>query len=273
MLEYKIFGEDPSKEYVVLLHGIGGSASVFFPQIKGYKEHFNVIVVHLRGHKNSPSVYEVDDFSFKRAARDVIDVLDEIGLEKAHFVGISLGSVLIHQVMALEPGRVQSAVLGGAITKMSPVAKSFFFIGRMVKNFTPHIWLYALFAKILMPRKNHTESRNAFIKEASRMKREEFLGWYEIAHNVRETFENVPALTADIPKLYIMGSGDHMFKRDVVRDIRNVPHAYLKIVSDAGHVVNLDDSDTFNEHSMAFMRQKEDDGKKYWSQDRALQKS
>ncbi|WP_158290500.1 alpha/beta fold hydrolase [Halobacillus salinus] len=271
MLEYRVFGEDPAKENVVLLHGIGGSASIFFPQIKAYKEQFNVIVVHLRGHKNSPSVEEVEDFSFRRAAKDVIDVLDEVGVYKAHFVGISLGSVLTHQIMSMAPERVEKAVLGGAITKMSLSSKFFFLIGKWIKNFTPHIWLYALFAMILMPRQNHKESRNAFIKEASRMKRKEFLGWYGIAHNVKVTFAKVPSVANSIPKLYIMGEGDHMFKRDVIRDTTGLANAQLHIVPHAGHVVNLDDSDTFNQVSMAFMNG--DKGTEYLSQDERMKES
>lgn len=271
MLEYRVFGEDPAKEYVVLLHGIGGSASIFFPQVKAYKEHFNVVVLHLRGHKNSPSVEDVGDFSFERAAQDVLDVLDEIGVYKAHIVGISLGSVIAHQLLVMAPDRVERAVLGGAITKMSLTSKFFFIIGKLMKNFTPHIWLYSLFAMILMPRKNHKESRNAFIKEASRMKRKEFLGWYGIAHNVKETFTDVPTIGASTPKLYIMGEGDHMFKRDVAIDTRTLPNAQYRIVPGAGHVVNLDDSYTFNLLSMAFMQG--DEGTGYLSQDERMQES
>ncbi|MBA2175437.1 alpha/beta hydrolase [Halobacillus locisalis] len=254
MLEYKVLGDNPAKENVVLLHGIGGSANIFFPQIKAYKEHFNVIVLHLRGHKKSPSVHDVDDFSFHRAAQDVLDVLDEVGVEKAHFVGISLGSVLTHQILAIAPERVESAVLGGAITKMNLTSKFLFTVGKLCKNFMPHMWLYSLFARILMPRENHRESRNAFIKEASQMKREEFMGWYDIVHNVRGTYSPVPKTAAHVPKLYVMGEGDHMFKRDVTKDIQNTPNSRLIIVSGAGHVVNLDQTEAFNECSLAFMQ-------------------
>ncbi|MCA1021166.1 alpha/beta fold hydrolase [Halobacillus litoralis] len=256
MLEYKIFGNDPNKEYVFLIHGIGGSANIFFPQIKSYRSHFNVVAVHLRGHKKSPSVLDVDDFSFKRAARDVVDVLDDIGVNKAHMVGISLGAVVTHQILAIAPHRVETAVLGGVITKITPLPKLLLLIGSMAKNFVPHMWLYTIFAHILMPRRNHRESRNSFIKEAAQMKRNEFLGWYDIAPTVRGTFTEAAGPSAHVPKLYMMGEGDHMFIDHVLEDISRLPHADFIEVKGSGHVVNLDAPHTFNQYSLSFMKSK-----------------
>ncbi|MBN8235231.1 alpha/beta hydrolase [Halobacillus kuroshimensis] len=256
MLEYKIFDNDPNKEYVFLIHGIGGSANIFFPQIKSYRNHFNVVAVHLRGHKKSPSVLDVEDFSFKRAARDVVDVLDEIGIRKAHMVGISLGAVVAHQILAIAPNRVETAVLGGVITKITPLPKLLLLIGSMVKKFVPHMWLYTIFAHILMPRKNHQESRNSFIKEAAQMKRNEFLGWYDIAPTVRGTFTTAVEPAAHVPKLYMMGEGDHMFIDHVWEDIEGLPNADFIEVKGSGHVVNLDAPHTFNQYSLSFMKSK-----------------
>lgn len=255
LLEYKLLGTDHSKEYVVFLHGIGGSSNIFFPQIKEFKNAFNVITVNLPGHKKSPSLQSYDEgFSFNKASEEVLKVLDDIGIEKAHFVGISLGSVIIHNILSIAPERVSTAVLGGAITRVNLLSKLLLLWGRMLKNITPHLWLYNLFARILMPKNNHKSSREAFTREASQMKRSDFLGWYEIVSLVNQTFVNVKNRAAKVPKLYLTGEDDHMFKKDLTRDVANMSQSTLLIVSDSGHVVNLDQPETFNECSVSFIQ-------------------
>jgi pimeloyl-ACP methyl ester carboxylesterase len=44
-------------------------------------------------------------------------VLDFLKIEKSHFVGISLGTILIRQLAEMYPHRVESMILGGAILK------------------------------------------------------------------------------------------------------------------------------------------------------------
>ncbi|ASF40324.1 beta-ketoadipate enol-lactone hydrolase [Halobacillus halophilus] len=257
LLEYKVFSEEHTKPYVLLLHGIGGSANIFFPQIKEYKKHFNVIAIHLRGHKGSPSVYSNSSaFSFKEAANDVIEVMDQLRIKKAHFVGVSLGTVIIHQLLSMAPNRVETAVMGGAITKMNLISRLLLSFGKLAKNVMPYLWLYSLFARVLMPRKNHKESRNAFIKEASQMKRAEFLGWYDIAPTVDTTFMDVEKTAGSIPKLYLMGSGDRMFKKDTWKNVKNMPNTTCLFIPNSGHVVNLDTPEIFNNCSISYMKTK-----------------
>ncbi|QAS54422.1 alpha/beta fold hydrolase [Halobacillus litoralis] len=257
MLEYKVIGSDPAKEYVIFLHGIGGSANIFFPQMKAFKKSFNLIAVNLPGHKKSSSVSEYKGgFSFDDVTEEVLKVLDEIGVEKAHFVGISLGSVVIHKILSVAPHRVSTAVLGGAITRINLLAKMLLLWGTLLKNVTPHLWLYSLCARILMPNDNHKDSRNAFIQEAAQMKRQDFLGWYDIVHTVPETFTNIETTAASVPKLYLTGEDDHMFKKDVTKDLTDMPKATLIVLSNSGHVVNLDQPDAFNKVSLTFMQTK-----------------
>jgi pimeloyl-ACP methyl ester carboxylesterase len=48
----KIFHEN-SKEWVVFVHGAGGSSAVWHKQVKPFSEKFNVLLVDLRGHGQS----------------------------------------------------------------------------------------------------------------------------------------------------------------------------------------------------------------------------
>jgi pimeloyl-ACP methyl ester carboxylesterase len=50
MLHTKPYLNSPEKDWVVFIHGAGGSSSIWFKQIKAYSEEFNVLLVDLRGH-------------------------------------------------------------------------------------------------------------------------------------------------------------------------------------------------------------------------------
>ncbi|MDC1362043.1 alpha/beta hydrolase, partial [Crocinitomicaceae bacterium] len=53
MLSYSVYNNDKSTKWVTFVHGAGGSSSIWFRQIRAFKEEFNVLLVDLRGHGNS----------------------------------------------------------------------------------------------------------------------------------------------------------------------------------------------------------------------------
>jgi pimeloyl-ACP methyl ester carboxylesterase len=53
MLYYKTYPKPDCAEWVVFVHGAGGSSSIWFKQIKDFSRYFNVLMVDLRGHGKS----------------------------------------------------------------------------------------------------------------------------------------------------------------------------------------------------------------------------
>ncbi|WP_243387361.1 alpha/beta fold hydrolase [Bacillus kexueae] len=253
MLEYKVF-EGPSSEYLVLIHGFGGNCSIFHKQIRFFQKYFNVVTIHLPGHGKSPSPDQYNQpFSFNLAARECIRILDHLRIEKAHFLTISLGSVIVHCLMNHYPERVKSAVLGGAITRLTWTSKTLVACGKVVKSFTPHIWLYKLFAHIIMPRKNHHHSREMFVKAAQKMKRKDFLAWFHLVNDVQSTFV-INEKTKAIPKLYLSGREDHLFVNAIQKDVQSDDNAQMIVIEKCGHVCNVDKADEFNQHALSFLQ-------------------
>ena len=41
------------------MHGAGGSSSIWFKQLRAYREHFNVLLLDLRGHGQSNQLQQV----------------------------------------------------------------------------------------------------------------------------------------------------------------------------------------------------------------------
>lgn len=254
MLDYKFYESNVnSNDTIVLLHGLGGNYGIFSKQIATYKKQFNVLAINLPGHGKSPDTDSYDKpFNSDLVVDELLITLDELGIEKAHFVGISLGSVVLHHVLQRAPERVQSTVLGGAITRFTPLATFLLLAGTVIKRFVPYMWLYKLFAIIMMPKANHASSRKVFIREAVKMKRNDFLAWYGMAFTVKKTYAEVQKNSRAIPKLYISGEEDHLFVEPLLEDTKSDKQAQHVIIEHCGHVCNVEKPREFNAASLAF---------------------
>ncbi len=257
LLYFKKYELNPQAEWVVFVHGAGGSSSIWYKQIRDFKEKFNVLLLDLRGHGKSKSFlqeYMQNNYTFKEIARDIIDVLDHNQIQSAHFVGISLASIIIRTLAEEEPQKVKSMTLGGAIIRLNIRSKILMTVGNWIKRFVPYMWLYTLFAWIIMPRNRHKQSRILFINEAKRLYQKEFLRWYQLTSEVNPLLRYFTEKDIKIPTLYIMGDEDYMFLPQVKNVVKKHTTSWLEILNDCGHVVNIDQSEEFNRISVNFIQ-------------------
>ncbi len=258
MLYSKTYLNSPEKDWVVFIHGAGGSSSIWFRQIKAYSEEFNVLLVDLRGHGRSKEMstmkkYYKEKYTFKTIGRDVLEVLKKNEIKQAHFVGVSLGTIIIRIIAEMDPDRVMSAVMCGAITRLDVRSRVLVWMGHTFKKIVPFMWLYKLFAWIIMPKKNHQESRLLFVNEAKNLARKEFLKWFRLTYDVNPLLRYFKEKEMDAPTLYVMGEEDHMFLPPVKKMVEDFQHSYLEVVEGSGHVVNVDKPDEFNKISLNFL--------------------
>lgn len=258
ILFHTTFAHETSKTWVVFVHGAGGSSAIWFRQLKAYKKEYNVLLLDLRGHGKSNNLVQnfVDNnYSFNNVSKDIIDVLDHNNITSAHFVGISLGTILIRNIAEIAPQYVSSMVLGGAVTRFNTRSNTLVYLGNTFKHFLPYMWLYRLFAFIMMPKKRHKKSRLLFVREAKRLCQKEFIKWFKLAMDVNPLMQYFKEKDIDIPILYIMGKEDHMFLGPVKEMVKRHKNSVLQTIHHCGHVCNVERPDLFNQHSLAFIAQ------------------
>lgn len=96
---------------MTFVHGAGGSSSIWFKQIRDFQKEYNVLLLDLRGHGASQTNLKKafkQKYTFSALANDILEVLDHLRIQKSHFVGISLGTILIRQLAEMYPERVQA---------------------------------------------------------------------------------------------------------------------------------------------------------------------
>jgi len=256
MLHHRTYLLDPNLDWVVLVHGAGGSSSIWFRQLRAYREQFNVLLVDLRGHGDSVVLTDTDraPYTFEAVSRDVLDVLDHLGIERAHFVGISLGCLIIRTIAELAPERVHSMVLGGAIARLNIRSRVLVLLGNALKRVIPFMWLYRIYAWILLPRAGHKESRLIFVREAQKLARKEFLRWFRLTMELPPILRLFEQRDTGIPTLYLMGEEDHMFLPPARRLAERHGSAVLHVIERCGHVCNIEKPKAFNRISIEFMK-------------------
>ena len=255
MIFYRQFVRPETDTWVVFIHGAGGSNVVWFRQLKEFRKHFNVLLIDLRGHgKSKPESGDDADYSLDDVALDVVRIMNQLSILKAHFVGISLGCIVIRAIDKLAPGRAESIVLGGAVIQFNKTIKVLIGTAKILNTVLPYMWLYKLNALILMPYKRHRESRNVFIQEAIKLGEKEFRKWMKMTGEIKSNLNDFIRREASAPVLYLMGDSDHMFLPMVSNLVKNQVNSKLEIIRNAGHCCNLDQAVRFNELCIRFIQ-------------------
>ncbi len=144
-------------------------------------------------------------------------------------------------------------VLGGAVTRLNTRSQILVKLGNLGKHILPYMWLYKLFAYIVMPQKNQRESRHLFIREAKKLCQKEFKRWFILAADVNPLMKYFKDRELPIPTLYLMGDRDYMFIKPVKEMVAVHKQSVLREIPDCGHVCNVERPDDFNQHSIEFI--------------------
>ncbi|MCF6745515.1 3-oxoadipate enol-lactonase [Blastococcus sp. KM273128] len=116
-VSYTVAGP-PDAPLVVLSHSLGATRAMWDPQVAPLAERFRVVTYDGRGHGASPAPagpYALDDL-----VDDVLAVLDELGAERAHVAGVSLGGMVGMRMAAREPARVAGLAVLFSSAKTDP---------------------------------------------------------------------------------------------------------------------------------------------------------
>src|SRR5689334_14214276 len=100
------FGERGRGEAVVMLHGIGARGDDWRAHAEALAPSYRVITPDLRGHGDSDKPR--GPYSIAQMARDVLRLLDALGIDAAHVVGVSLGGMFGLELAVSAPARVRS---------------------------------------------------------------------------------------------------------------------------------------------------------------------
>lgn len=100
-----------SGEPLLLIQGMSGTHVAWGDNFKGaLEESFDVVAFDNRGIGHSERILE--PFTIAEMAADTAALLDELGWESAHVLGISMGGMIAQELALADAGRLRSLALG-----------------------------------------------------------------------------------------------------------------------------------------------------------------
>jgi 3-oxoadipate enol-lactonase len=107
---------DENKEVLLLSNPMGTDLHLWDPQISALAEHFRIVRYDSRGH--GASVANQGPYSVEGLGRDALAIMDALGIERAHWLGLSMGSVVGLWLLVHARERIGRAVLASTAAQI-----------------------------------------------------------------------------------------------------------------------------------------------------------
>jgi pimeloyl-ACP methyl ester carboxylesterase len=249
---------------VLLLHGFPDSSALWRHQIPALVDAgFRAVAPDLRGFGESDRPAKTEDYALRRSFVDMIMLLDELEVERAHVVGHDFGAGLAWALAALAPERVDRLVVlsvGHPNTFRSPSLEQrrrfwyqlfFQFDGVAEELLARDDW------KLFREWTAGAPDRDRYLRDLSRPGAlVAGLNWYRANSSpFRELQERPPFPAVDAPTLGIWSSGDeYLVEEGMLASGEHVngPWRYERI-EDASHWAQLDAPERVNELLLEFL--------------------
>lgn len=255
LLHYKIYDESPNKEWLIFIHGAGGSIVTWKYQIAAFKPYFRLLLLDLRDHGKSKNMYpEYDTYDFEIVAGDILKVIDHLGIQKAHFMSLSLGSVILQKIEGKRPEMVDKMIMAGGVFRATWKIKLFVHSAKFLNYFLPYRVMYNLFSWVVLPRKNHADSRRMFRLQSQKLNQHEYLKWVGLYKDFFRLLKNYFRKELQSISLIVMGDEDHVFFEAAKKFVaHHKQKAQLVIFEHCGHICNIEEYEKFNQTVLSFL--------------------
>ncbi len=158
-LAYEAAGDGPP---LLLVSGLGGVASYWAPLVPRFAERFRVVLHDHRG--TGQSSHSPIDYSIEQMADDLLQLMDALGIERAHLIGHSTGGA-IGQTLGLDrPERIDRLVLSATWTAADAYFRRLFEVrARILRDSGPEAYVrsHALFMNAPWFFRDHAEEIEA----------------------------------------------------------------------------------------------------------------
>ena len=239
---FYVFNKKEQSIPIVFIHGVGLTYEIWQPQLDFFKNYSNVSY-DILGHGKSSLTKK--NISFDDFSDQLIELINELKIDKIHLVGFSIGSLIARNFATKYNDRLQSLILLGSIYKRSEQQQEI--INQRFEQAKKELKLsrQALnrwFTDKYLENNPGTYEKISSILLGNNMV--SFLKVYElfVKHKNDEDFEKINTKTLIMTGEYDIGSTIEMSKQlnNVIKD------SELKIIKDGKHLCGIECADEVN---------------------------
>jgi 3-oxoadipate enol-lactonase len=244
---------------LIFLHGIGGNAEYWRPQLDAFADDFRAIAWDMPGYGDSAPPAEM---TFPVLADAVATLIDRLSIDRAHLIGHSLGGMIAQAFARLYPDRLRSLTLAATSAAF----------GKRPDGDVDQVWRDRFIEQRLGPL-----DRGASMTELAPKMVRGLIGDMADPKGVEQAILSMAAVPeasyraavhcltgfdqeADLagietPTLLLAGEKDPVAPPKVMKRMANaMPNSRLEILPNAGHLANVERPDAFNHALFGFLQ-------------------
>ena len=248
----KLYYEDYGSGYpVVFLHGFAGTTQAWKPQVPAFSKHYRFIIYDARGHGQSQSPPSHDQYSADIVADDLHQLLRVLNIPEAVLGGLSTGGYQCLRFHLRHPEMVSALILmgtGPGYRNLSHMAKW---------NQLPIAQAKLLETKgiVAFAEEPNTQTMMSYTP-AELMLKQNPIGLANMARKVvaqhdSQVIKHLGEIK--VPTLVVVGEYDTLFLAAADYMLKTIPKARRVTIPQAGHAVNLDNTEIFNQAILNFL--------------------
>ena len=226
---------------IVLIHGVGLNHKIWEPQINAFNN--TVLAYDILGHGNTPltqSQISFDDFSLQ-----LLNLINELKLEKIHLVGFSIGSLIARNFASKYNNKLESLTLLCSVFQRSDEQQQMvndrFELSKKSRSLSKQA-LKRWFTDDYINKNPNIYEKICSMLEENNM--ENFLKVYRlfVEHKDDEKFENIKTKT-----LIMTGENDIGSTPEMSKNLsKKIANSKINIVSEGKHLCSIECADDVN---------------------------
>lgn len=250
-LHFKEFGEG---ETLIVLHGLLGMLDNWQSPANVYSKQFRTILLDARNHGHSPHSHE---FDYEVMAADLLEFMDDHGIEHAHLLGHSMGGKTAMKFAQNHPERVDKLIVADIGPKPYPVHHEQILAALNEVDFSL-VSRRSEIEPILERRIPDWGVRQFLLKNVYWVEKGK-LGYRfnlrAIENNIEHVGDEIEDEVYHGETLFVRGSkSDYILDYDWPDVQLTFPNATLENVEGAGHWLHADKPETFNATVLNFLK-------------------
>jgi pimeloyl-ACP methyl ester carboxylesterase len=247
---------------ILFVHEFAGDLRSWEPQLRHFGRRYRAIAYNARGFPPSDVPPEPQRYSQGRARDDIRAVLDGLGIDKAHIVGLSMGGFATLHFGFAYPARALSLTIGGCGYGAAPDQRKKFIeeTEATAIRFEQLGTAKAAESYALGPTRVQYQNKDprGFGEFAGQLAEHSNIGAAMTLRGVQARRPSLYDLAGQmeqisIPTLIMTGDEDWPCLDPAILMKRKIPSAGLVVMANCGHAINLEDPDLYNRHLEDFL--------------------
>jgi pimeloyl-ACP methyl ester carboxylesterase len=240
---------------VVFIHGFPFRNTMWGPQLEAVPQGWRFIAPDLRGFGNSEA--GALPFSMELFADDVVALLDYLEIEQAVICGLSMGGYIAFSLVHRFPHRVRALVLAATRASAENVEarQGRYELAARTRVHGPQVVVEAMLPKMVSAAtRQHSPQVVDFVKNMMQTTNAEVMARTLEAMAGRADHRDIlPGI--NMSAMVVRGDQDEIISReDMDLLARQVRGAKYEVVTNVGHLPNLEAPDVFNQLLQTFLR-------------------